>query len=107
MMMVLSCRMRFGADYPGTTAHTRGRRAVSVVKSVPGCNLGLSCFAQYALCQVKQEKVWPVLGESIRMKIPPPENESAYVDCMNYRAVHFYGSRPHIPMRAAADYLES
>lgn len=41
------------------------------------------------------------------MEIPPPAIETAYVDRINYRAVHFYGSRPHIPMRAAADYLES
>jgi hypothetical protein len=41
------------------------------------------------------------------MEIPSPEIESAYVDRMNYRAVHFYGRRLHIPLRAAADYLES
>jgi hypothetical protein len=41
------------------------------------------------------------------MEIPYPSNEPAYVDPMNYRAVHFYGPRLHIPLRAAADYLES
>ena len=39
--------------------------------------------------------------------MPRPEIHPAYVDRMKYRAVHFYGCRLHIPMRAAADYLES
>lgn len=46
-------------------------------------------------------------GESLSTPLPNPQ-EPAYVDrTAAYRAVHFFGSQLHVPMRDAADYLQA
>jgi len=47
-----------------------------------------------------------VLREPVATHLPGPA-EPAYIDRVNYRAVHFYGAQLHIAMRAAADYLQT
>ncbi|MBO0819533.1 MAG: hypothetical protein J2P26_01640 [Nocardiopsaceae bacterium] len=47
------------------------------------------------------------VGEPIPISLPDPRGP-AYVDrTAAYRAVHFFGPHLHVPMREAADYLQS
>lgn len=47
------------------------------------------------------------LGEPVSPHLPAPQ-VPAYLDrSAAYRAIHFFGPQLHVPMRAAADYLQS
>jgi hypothetical protein len=37
----------------------------------------------------------------------PQVSQPGYIDRCVYCAVHFFGEKPHIPLRAAADYLQN